>query len=396
MFRSLMRLALFVCIPVAPVVACGDSVILGQDQPPPPEEFAAVDAGPEASTILLTDYCASSKCSTGYTTCPGSKFPCDVDLRSDRNNCGACGAPCPEPSDSEVFDCIEGRCALRCTPMHQDCDGLIDNGCEAEVTTNSNCGTCGNKCTETAPCLRELSDTPACGCPDPYTYCASDDISEKKCRMLKKDDEHCGACGVVCDPAGIPGGDPVPPNAYFGCGGGECGQPKCRSGYADCNNDLGKPGSDGCEVRLGTHDNCTTCGDSCVANGMFCVNDLPFKGIACRCPPGQNFCGATSIVPFIGTCANFTSDETNCGGCGRICPGTTTRSKGVCEYGTCKLQCGERWADCNGNVDDDCEVDVFSDPRNCGGCGIGCDIAAGQACAGGRCVVEPCTGEVAR
>ncbi|MDF2697366.1 MAG: hypothetical protein K0S65_5749, partial [Labilithrix sp.] len=66
------------------------------------------------------------------------------------------------------------------------------------------------------------------------------------------------------------------------------------------------------------------------------------------------------------------------------------RTRAVCDYGICKLACGMRWANCNGNVDDGCEVDIFSDPRNCGGCGISCDVAAGQACAGGRCVVEPC------
>jgi len=159
--------------------------------------------------------------------------------------------------------------------------------------------------------------------------------------------------------------------------------------------DIGQPNSDGCETRLSTHDNCGQCGDNCHARGMNCVLEL-FKGVACRCPAGENFCGISFTEPFIGMCANFATDEQNCGACGRACPGRTTRSKGVCEYGECKLECAERWADCNGNVNDDCEVDIYSDPQNCGGCGIACDIAAGQECAGGRCVVEPCSGEVAR
>jgi len=157
------------------------------------------------------------------------------------------------------------------------------------------------------------------------------------------------------------------------------------------------PGSDGCETKLGTHANCSLCGDDCRANGMNCIQNLFPPSIVCGCAPGLSFCGVTTTEPFIGNCVDFASDLQNCGGCGRVCPGSSERSLPVCSSGTCKLDCFGRWADCNGNLDDNCEVDTFSDPQNCGGCGITCDVAAGQACAGGRCVVEPCDdGEEAR
>ena len=397
MFRSLIRLTAFVCIPIAAFVACGDSVLLGQAQPPAPELFVSPDASTEAAAPReLTNYCASNKCPTGFTTCPTSKFLCDVDLRSDRDHCGACGAACPAPTGSETYSCIEGRCVMQCKEtFYRDCDGLVDTGCETLITTDDNCGACGNKCSGTT-CNSETGTTPSCGCADPYIYCNPASPGAPVCHDVMDENDNCGACGNTCDPAGDPGAPPAPPNAHYGCVLGQCNRLKCNDNYGDCNADLHKPGSDGCEVALRTHENCAKCGDNCTADGMLCAIDWQ-KGfsLACRCPPGTNFCGFDLGTLAFGLCADFSSDPSNCGACGRGCPGTSVRSKGVCESGTCKLECGLRWADCNGNVDDDCEVDIFSDPHNCGGCGITCDIAGGQACAGGRCVVEPCKEEEA-
>ena len=54
------------------------------------------------------------------------------------------------------------------------------------------------------------------------------------------------------------------------------------------------------------------------------------------------------------------------------------------------MDCNEGRADCNNSQSDGCEVNIDSDPRNCGACGHVCDAVAGQACVAGRCVVEPC------
>jgi len=383
---------------VSPAGCASDMYVGAENTTTTPPAFEAPpDAAADVATRTLTDYCASNKCPEGWTTCLGSKFLCDVDLRSDPKNCGACGAACPMRTSTESFDCIEGRCVLQCNAEREDCDGVIDNGCEADLRSDDHCGSCGNKCAEDAPCIRQppTNQKVACGCTAPNSYCKPDFPWQDACVDLRYADNNCGACGNVCDPTGGFGAPPALPNTQYGCGDGECGKFKCMEGYADCNMDIGQPNSDGCETRLSTHDNCGQCGDNCHARGMNCVLEL-FKGVACRCPAGENFCGISFTEPFIGMCANFATDEQNCGACWRACPGPTTRSQGVCEYGECKLECAERWADCNGNVNDDCEVDIYSDPQNCGGCGIACDIAAGQACAGGRCVVEPCSGEVAR
>jgi hypothetical protein len=128
---------------------------------------------------------------------------------------------------------------------------------------------------------------------------------------------------------------------------------------------------------------------------------LPDGSRYCGCPEGETFCGSCksdgtytaqlpdggtleAVLPVIctGVCNNLTKDPLNCGVCGAVC------TDGTCEFGSCVKRCPYGRADCDGNPD--CEVNTLSDPANCGGCGIACDAVAGQACVGGKCVVEPC------
>jgi len=384
------------------VAACSTTeMVIGFDcdagfcEEPTPPPFTAPEAGVEERT--LTNYCPSNQCPEGYTTCASSQFLCDVDFLSDPLNCGGCGLACPGKSESEVFDCVEGRCVMRCQLGHDDCDGIVDNGCEVHLGSSDHCRACGDVCDGVA-CLKLPGQSmPQCGCDPGYTFCVNMDAGTLSCARLDLSDQNCGACGNVCPTGGLAGLADLPPNAQYGCVASECGKLKCQDGYADCNSDLFAPDSDGCETRLSTHDNCTACGDDCRAQGMNCVRTL-FPAITlCGCAPGLSFCGSSVTEPFLGGCHDFASDIFNCGACGRGCPGSSDRSLPLCVSGTCKIECLGRWADCNGNVDDNCEVDTWSDPQNCGGCGIACDIAAGQACAGGQCVVEPCEdGEAAR
>jgi hypothetical protein len=374
---------------------CTRDVML--DQPPAQDGGTGqliapeLDAG-DAQAVGLTSYCPTNKCPEGHTTCPNSQFPCDVDLRTDRSNCGACGFACPKSTDEEAFECIEGRCELTCgtgTPPLFDCDGLPDNGCETEATTNEHCGACGVVCTDPAkPCAGKKSGGGfACGCAPTELYCPAGNTLQ--CVNGMSDDNNCGACKNKC-PEALEGITP-PPNTRFGCAQGKCGGRdehgnlfglKCVTGYADCDNDL----SNGCETALMSPDNCGACGEKC-SDEQFCGLQVIGQKIQCMCPTGQTFCGTTPI----GNCVNITTDIRNCGNCGVVCTDMMGPfSQAVCNHGVCSRTCQNGRADCNGNSDDECEVNTDSDPNNCGACGRSCDVELGQACVGGQCVVEPC------
>jgi hypothetical protein len=79
--------------------------------------------------------------------------------------------------------------------------------------------------------------------------------------------------------------------------------------------------------------------------------------------------------------AGVLNDPTNCGGCGHVC---TFRPNSIpaCDNGQCGLSCNTNFGDCDNQIDNGCETQLATDPKNCGACGRDC---AGGACAGGRC-----------
>lgn len=330
----------------------------------PTADASTIDASAE-----LTSYCPSNKCPAGYTNCPSSRFPCDVNLLTDRNNCGACGAACPTETAREGYECVDGQCVLNCKSKYLDCDGIPDNGCESMASSNDSCGWCGTQCTDpNAPCLVEHGINYRCGCSPGLTYCASG------CVDIENDDTNCGECSHRCHP--LEGKPPLPPNMYYGCKEGECGAPKCGALWGNCDGLI----ENGCEVRLNTSQDCGTCGNACSPD-QTCRQNSSYKW-ECACPPGKTWC--------TDRCVDVAADALNCGACGRSCRTKGETAVGSCKHGTCAFECVVGRGDCNGDLADECEVNTASDPRNCGGCGIVCDAVAGQACVGGRCVVEPC------
>lgn len=76
-----------------------------------------------------------------------------------------------------------------------------------------------------------------------------------------------------------------------------------------------------------------------------------------------------------GTCTDVGVDRTNCGACGRTCPGAQ-----VCFAGSCVDQCPDGMIRCG----DRC-VDTRYDGANCGACGMRCPTDL--VCADGRCAI---------
>lgn len=80
-------------------------------------------------------------CEVGQTECGGT---C-VSLDGDNLNCGKCGKAC-DPQSPSASTCAAASCKP-CDSGRADCDGLGSNGCEVELASDrNNCGTCGRTC----------------------------------------------------------------------------------------------------------------------------------------------------------------------------------------------------------------------------------------------------------
>lgn len=84
-----------------------------------------------------------------------------------------------------------------------------------------------------------------------------------------------------------------------------------------------------------------------------------------------------------GACVNVLSDPRHCGDCGVVCPGAAHGAP-VCRGGACAVTCEAGRASCGGEA---CATDLASDHDHCGACGRGC--TGSQECRGWQCVGCP-------
>lgn len=395
--RSLFAAALALAGAVA-AASCAENANLGRyvdDGRGDPPSFVPDASGDGASVgdagdALLS--CVGTECYYPWATCStdeGPIFKCGTDLAHDVNNCGACGHRCLEYQPIHMTSrCSEGACELECLNPPQsfggtewrNCNGKVDDGCEVDVLVDTaNCGSCGNTCAPGVACIDGL-----CGCPAGFLYC------DHQCVDPRTDDYNCGSCGNVCEP---PEGACSPvPNARWACEKGTCGHLTCNKGAADCDGDLKRPDctGNGCEVDDIGHDpkNCGGCGIVCVGDEE-CVDEG--KGPACAVP-----CKASGRTRCDDECRDLLNDPKACGGCNVMCPAPGAHQAAVCSKGLCGFECTVGWGDCNGNPADGCEVDLTVHAGNCGACGNACDLAAGQPCIEGRCLMTECDAGVTR
>ncbi len=385
-------------------IACAQKMSVGLDddedvlveaggpQPFVPSQDAAVDAPPPELEL-----CVGTECPWPYATCPSSTgnndYICGVDLRSDSNNCGACGHVCPGASTFGVLNmttrCVEGKCQRECSPAasgvppiyvdFRDCNGDVNDGCEADAKNDlDNCGACGIVCPPGDHCVDGK-----CGCPTGMIYCGPPRTGAKACKDPSLDNDNCGGCGVKCkDPADA--GTP-PPNMAYGCVDAQCGELKCKNGWLDCD---GVVDPNGCETNITDVNNCGGCGVKCAA-GERCVVPT-FGSPYCGCASGETFCNTPSAGQI---CADLTRDTKNCGACGYVCPGSVTAGNHgfpKCQQGFCDYQCEPGYADCDNNTGNGCETNLMVNTGNCGTCGHRCDASTGQPCIEGKCLMVEC------
>ena len=179
---------------------------------------------------------------------------------------------------------------------------------------------------------------------------------------------NCGGCGRSCAAVHL-----------AACVAGACSG-ACNAGFGDCNsNKL----ADGCEINLNTDVmHCGACPTTCSTNNLTptCIGGV---------------CGGTCTVGHV-NCNNDLSDGCesdplvdvkNCGGCGNMCSSANVQVA-HCAGGLCDSTCLTNFADCNMNkLTDGCEVNIATDPLNCGACAKVCSAnhVAAPVCANSVC-----------
>jgi hypothetical protein len=313
-----------------------------------------------ANADCLAGTCAFGGCLLGYGDCDNNQANgCEVDLTKDSQNCGACMNECP-PLPHATGKCSNAACVIgTCDAGYADCDASTFDGCESVLATDvNNCGACNQPCGNLPHAYPKCENSMCAigGCEAGFADC--DGMVANGCEVdLSSDLANCGACNNMCPP--IANGAPK-------CSGFVCGIGSCNMGFADCFGGA----ADGCETNL-TNDvaHCGSCGNACPP--------VPFGAKACvastctigMCGPNHQDCNNNVMD---GCETDTTGDVNNCGMCGNVCP-TPANGTAVCASSMCGLgTCNAGYADCNNNPGDGCEFNTQTDPNNCGGCGVKC------------------------
>jgi hypothetical protein len=158
--------------------------------------------GAQNATAACLEGTCRATCNDGFGDCNArADDGCEVNLRDDVAHCGACGTRCNLTNATPA--CELGRCVVaQCSSTFQSCDGLSANGCEVNVSTDArHCGGCGQACAlpeATSRCV--ASRCAVNGCLGTARDC--DGLPENGCEAnVSTSVQHCGACNRAC-PAG--------------------------------------------------------------------------------------------------------------------------------------------------------------------------------------------------
>jgi hypothetical protein len=301
--------------------------------------------------------CYKVLCAAGTADCDGNAANgCETNTNSPAN-CGGCGVVCAVPANAAPA-CPAGVCGLgACNLGFDNCDGNAANGCETNLATNANCGSCGT----------------ACNLPNSNSDCGSG-----TCKVVT-----CNAGSFDCNGNNLDGCEATPCVDGSHCGqNSDCGSNVCQAGFClspVCNDHT----KNGTETDVDCGGSCPDCADGqgCGVNGD-CQSNVCAGGV-CQAP----------------TCSDATKngDETDvdCGGsCGPCANGNQCSvggdcTSGVCMGGVCQAPT------CTDGLKNGTEtgVDCGSLCPPCGN-GVGC-VNAGDCvsgvCTGGVCQLPNCT-----
>jgi hypothetical protein len=176
---------------------------------------------PNAGASCATGSCALTTCTVGYGNCDGGLANgCETALTT-LANCGGCGAVCARANAAE--SCTGGTCTLgACDPGYGNCDGDPSNGCEAPLNSLGNCGGCGTVCDRAnaaESCPGGVCTLGACAA----GYGDCNGLPNDGCEAPLTSATNCAGCGLGCAPA----------NASGSCSSGSCLVTSCSANFYD-------------------------------------------------------------------------------------------------------------------------------------------------------------------
>ena len=234
--------------------------------------------------------------------CASGQLMCSAKCVSATNihTCGSCTDDCtllPHVATAGLT-CVANECSFTCEPGYGHCSNNPSDGCETDLSTSNQCGTCTNACTGGMTC-----QSSACACVTPQTSCGG------TCYSTQSDPNHCGVNCASC----------VAPNPV--CLAGSC--VACAPASVQCSGNVVQQ----CDGS-GVWQTQTTCPTGTTCTGGSCV------------------CGPAPYM-MCGTCVDTNSEASNCGNCGNDC----TMMGDICHNGTCTCPpviCGSHNCGCGG------------------------------------------------
>jgi hypothetical protein len=145
-----------------PCTMCDETCSVLSSDPMNCGACGTVCMAPANAIGTCSDGMCGFECAPGYDLCNGRCFFTD-------NNVSFCGRACTDcialpHTNSDTVNCSHGLCTLlnACASHYGDCDGNVDNGCETDLTAQTNCGACRVSCSGATPRCMPDSDGYAC------------------------------------------------------------------------------------------------------------------------------------------------------------------------------------------------------------------------------------------
>ncbi len=122
---------------------------------------AECESGSELPASCETGVCEVEQCEAGFYDCDHDPLNgCESDLK-DTLNCGVCAVQCRFNNASA--SCATGTCQFgTCDQGFADCNGNLNDGCEAQLGTTANCGGCNDACGSGEVCQDGSCMEPVC------------------------------------------------------------------------------------------------------------------------------------------------------------------------------------------------------------------------------------------